>query len=191
MEPVGFEGVVGFIANNKALATRYLAEYFDRSEPDGGFTGRWFEHFSALSDELHLDANDVAAAATLSVPLDGSTVRSLFERAEELNGLPRSSPQPRREAMGRRRGRPRRRCAPGEGVRPTSQHPRDRLCDCVETAGLQTPRISFRSETPSSSNSSAQVPHGGSLGVGLSATSHCATSSTKSHLAAFLRLPRS
>jgi hypothetical protein len=92
MEPVGFEGVVGFIANNKALATRYLAEYFDRSEPDGGFTGRWFEHFSALSDELHLDANDVAAAATLSVPLDGSTVRSLFERAEELNGFLAAAP---------------------------------------------------------------------------------------------------
>ncbi len=92
MEPIGFNGVADFIAHDKTRATRFLAEYFDTSDPDGGYTGRWFEYFSALSSERHLDANDVAAAATLSVPLDGKTVRSLFERSDELNGYLAAAP---------------------------------------------------------------------------------------------------
>ena len=92
MEPIGFNGVADFIARDKAQASRFLAEYFDTTQPDGGYTGRWFEYFSALSDERHLDANDVAAAATLSVPLDGKTVRSLFERAGELDAYLAAAP---------------------------------------------------------------------------------------------------
>ena len=79
MKSIGFNGIADFVASDKAQARRFLAEYYDTSEPDGGYTGRWFEYFSARSDEHSLDANDIAAAATLSVPLDGRTVRSLFE----------------------------------------------------------------------------------------------------------------
>lgn len=84
VEPIGFDGVANFVRTHRADATKWLDTYFSAGS-DGGFTGRWFEHFSALSDENHLDANDVAAAAALSVPLSGKAVSALFECADEFN----------------------------------------------------------------------------------------------------------
>lgn len=89
---IGFDGIAAFVAANKNKASCWLAEYFADDEPDGGYTGRWFEYFSARSDERHLDANDVAAAATLSVPLGGKTVRSLFARAEQFDAFLAEAP---------------------------------------------------------------------------------------------------
>ena len=93
MEPIGFDGITSFIAGDQGQATRWLAEYFS-PQADGGYTGRWFEYFSARSDPWHLDANDVAAATALSVPLDGRALQSLFERAAEFDAHLAEAPGP-------------------------------------------------------------------------------------------------
>lgn len=92
MRAIGFDGIAAFVASDRERARQWLEEYFQSTDPDGGYTGRWFEYFSTRSDERHIDANDVAAAATLSVPLDGKVVRSLFERADQFDGFLADAP---------------------------------------------------------------------------------------------------
>ncbi len=92
MDVIGFNGVAAFIENNQDRARDLLARYFATDAGDDGYTGRWFEHFSALSDPMHLDANDVAAAATLSVPLEGRVVAGLFEKAADFDELLAAAP---------------------------------------------------------------------------------------------------
>jgi hypothetical protein len=93
VEVLGFNGIAPFVEDNRDHVSHLLGRYFANDAPDGGYTGRWFEYFSARSDPSHLDANDVAAAATLSIPLDGRVVSSLFAKAaafdEPLGWAPR------------------------------------------------------------------------------------------------------
>ena len=93
MDPIGFDGIASFIAGKQGQATRWLAQYFS-ADAEQRYTGRWFEYFSARSDPWHLDANDVAAATALSVPLDGQTLQKLFERAEEFDAHLADAPGP-------------------------------------------------------------------------------------------------
>ena len=89
---LGFDGIAEFVEGNTERCSEMLQRYFNPDGPNGGFAGRWFEYFSIRSDPMHLDANDVAAAAALSVPLDGRALSSLFARAGELDELLRHSP---------------------------------------------------------------------------------------------------
>lgn len=92
-EPIGFAGIASFIASHREQAHGWLAEYFS-AEAEHRYTGRWFEYFSARSDPWHLDANDVAAATALSVPLDGRTLQSLFEKADQFDAYLAKPPGP-------------------------------------------------------------------------------------------------
>jgi hypothetical protein len=78
---IGFDGIAGFLDGHRTRATEDLATYFTT------YTGRWFEHFSARSDPNHLDANDIAACAALSVELNGKTVDGLMSRVTDIDTL--------------------------------------------------------------------------------------------------------
>lgn len=88
---IGFDGVTEWLAENARPAGQRLTTYFS-STSDGGYTGRWFEHFSALSDPLRLDANDIAACSALSVPLSGKVVNSLMDINDRFSELMSEAP---------------------------------------------------------------------------------------------------
>ena len=73
--------VDNLLVSDRPQAVRDLRSYFEHN------TGRYFEHYSSLGDPMRFDANDFAAVATLSVPLEGRTVAELTERTDELAGL--------------------------------------------------------------------------------------------------------
>jgi Family of unknown function (DUF6308) len=86
MTTIGFSGIFDFLKARGEAATDDLTDYFTR------YTGRWFEYFSAQSDQLHLNANDLCACAALSVELDGETVDGLMSKAGEFDALLARSP---------------------------------------------------------------------------------------------------
>jgi hypothetical protein len=92
VDELGFDGIAGYVQGNQDRVRALLHRYYATDAASGGYTGRWFEYFSERSDPLHLDANDVAAAATLSVPLSGKVVAALFARAAEFDALLALSP---------------------------------------------------------------------------------------------------
>ena len=87
MTVIGFDGIAGYVEAHQDEARSLLEKYFDRSKTRDGYTGRYFEYFSERSSPSHLDANDVAACATLSVALPGRVVTALFEQAEQIDRL--------------------------------------------------------------------------------------------------------
>lgn len=82
----GFAGVFTLVREHTDECNKALERYFGGA-PGDPFTGRLFEHFSALSDPLHLDANDIAACGTLSVPLTGKAIDGLLENAALIDEL--------------------------------------------------------------------------------------------------------
>jgi hypothetical protein len=88
---MGFDGVREWLEQNAPQATINLATYFSPTS-QGGYTGRWFEHFSALSDPHRLDANDIAACSALSVPLSGKVVNSLMDVNDRFSELMQNAP---------------------------------------------------------------------------------------------------
>jgi hypothetical protein len=88
---IGFDGVPEWLAHNKTQARDSLQRYFAPTA-EGGFTGRWFEHFASLSDPLRLDANDIAACAALSVPISGRVLNALMDVNDHFADLMREAP---------------------------------------------------------------------------------------------------
>lgn len=78
---IGFDGIATFVEANADTAKTDLGTYF------GTYAGRWFEHFSDLSDPNHLNANDIAACGTLSVEFDGRTIDQLMKRSDEFDEM--------------------------------------------------------------------------------------------------------
>jgi len=79
--PIGFDGIASFLAENSTQAKEDLGLYF------ANYAGRWFEHFSGLSNPDRLDANDIVACGTLSVEFDGQTIQELMGREADINAL--------------------------------------------------------------------------------------------------------
>lgn len=77
----GFASIDTFVREHSEACSTALDRYFS------SFTGRHFEHFSALSGPLHLDANDIAACGALSVPLSGKAIDGLMRNAERITEL--------------------------------------------------------------------------------------------------------
>lgn len=69
------------MTDDQPQATTDLATYFT------SYAGRWFEHFSALSEPDRLNANDIIACGALSVEFDGRTIDRLMVREAEINAL--------------------------------------------------------------------------------------------------------
>lgn len=81
IRPIGFAGVADYVANNEARIALDFSTYFTAN------TGRLFEEFSRLGAPNEFDANDVAACAALSVPLDGATLNRLWLKKAQLDLL--------------------------------------------------------------------------------------------------------
>lgn len=90
-EPIGFDGIAHLLTENGSEATDDLRRYFTNH------SGRWFEHFSTLSNPNRLDANDIAACGTLSGEFDGQTIDRLMSREADINALLEQCPS--REAV--------------------------------------------------------------------------------------------
>jgi hypothetical protein len=82
----GFAGILTLVREHTDECTKALERYFSGA-PSDPFTGRRFEHFSALSNPLHLDANDIAACGSLSVPLTGKAIDGLLGNAARIDEL--------------------------------------------------------------------------------------------------------
>lgn len=79
LEPIGFDGVAGYLANNTEQAQQDLLDYY------ATYTGRFFEYFSDQGAPDRFDANDLAACASLSAPVDGRSLNALWSRIDALN----------------------------------------------------------------------------------------------------------
>lgn len=95
-EHMGFDfDIHGFVSDSKNATTARdsLERYFSQN------TGRHFERFASRADARRFTSDDVAAIATLSVPLDGEAVVGLLlTHADRLTELLNSPALPPREA---------------------------------------------------------------------------------------------
>jgi hypothetical protein len=79
LEPLGFNGVVGYLKDHVDQAKEDLDDYYTN------YTGRFFEDFSACGAPDAFDANDLVACAALSTPIEGMALDALWTRIEDLN----------------------------------------------------------------------------------------------------------
>lgn len=86
MGEIGFDGIKHYLTEHGHAAHGDLHAYY------GEFRGRWFEFFSARSDPLHLDGNDLAACAALGAVVDGHVMSALLDHAAEIDHLIAASP---------------------------------------------------------------------------------------------------
>ncbi|MFZ4434524.1 MAG: DUF6308 family protein [Microthrixaceae bacterium] len=98
IKAITFSDVPNYVGDREAQAREDLARYFGAfsitNAGHSGYTGRFFEHYSQLSDPEHFNGNDIAAATSLSVEFKTVTVAALAHHGRDLDGLLAQCPPP-------------------------------------------------------------------------------------------------